>query len=225
MNDVPTGFVGILSRNRPDTLLRCVTNVQSLAGGPLLVGIALDDDLVTYQNFPRILGVSRLLLQPRHYYVRGTNAVYRFLRQLADGAGLPFDYVVILNDDVEFQVFGWYPAAIAYLHERFPDGMGLVEFGVPDACANFITRAAFIDEHFGGEPANPVYTMYCSDSELLSRLKAMGRYASVQVDSGGAVLKHAQIQDALRAEMKPWYTLDQMQYNLRAKEFGWTPLA
>jgi len=217
--------IGVLTRHRSIQLRTCVNSAIATVGCPAQVTIAFDDDRAGYESCVDWPGTSHLLLRPRHYYVRGVNALFHHMRRLAHEQDRVLDYFCILNNDVEFVRGNWGPAGINYLSSKFPDGMGLVELVGPDVLGNYISRAALFDEHFGGRIAEPCYTMYFSDSELLNRLKQMGRYSHADLPSQGSlpdkILQHHVVHDSLRSEAFSWFPVDRQVYDERAKLHGW----
>lgn len=208
----------ILTRNRTEALRRCITSAVATAGCPVRILVGFDEDYAGYTNLQPYPYVSKTLLWPRHYYVRGFNRVY----SMAKKSFPDLDYIVVTNDDVEWFRPGWGARVQQHLRNTFPDGHGIAEFIGPDQCAHYMTRAAFIDEHFGGQLGNPIYTMYCSDTEMLQRAKELDRHCFVvDKDTGKALARHLETGDSLRQELTVWMKDDVLEYNKRAQQYGW----
>lgn len=208
----------VLTRHRASHLRLCISSLLATVDVPVYVIVGFDDDLLGYHTMPPWRDVHKVLLMPRSYYVRGVNALYRY----AKGHVPDFDHFMLINDDVEFVKPGWATSAISLLYETWPDGMGVLECTGPEACAHYLTRSAVIDSMFQGRLAWPGYTMYCSDTEMLVRLRAEDRIQFVSDgEDNRPILIHQEVKDEMRREVETWARLDRELYNERAKEFGW----
>lgn len=208
----------ILSRNRATLLRRCIYSIMATCDVPYHITVGFDDD-PNWQNLKSIApAATGILLRPRHYYVRGVNALFRQARLNRP----EMDFFVLLNDDVEFVVANWASRVLAFIKEEVPDGSGIAVLDAPDKCANYLSRVSFFDEFFDGQLAEPCYTMYYSDSELMARAKALGRHfhGSLRVKTeGGAmemkVLKHFVTDDDMRDEVLRWSNSDKRTFERR----------
>lgn len=216
----PPLAVGFLSRSRLPELRRAVNSLLATVGMPVKIVVAFDDDADSFNAYTPPAHVWKTLLKPRHHYVRGMNALYESLKQNVPD----FDHFVVSNDDVEFFGTDWGPAFCGLFAELWPDdGLGVIELLAHDKCAHYMSRRAFFDQHFDGRLADPAYTMYCSDTEMLQRLRAMGRHRWVHTPHAwpGAVCVHHELTDTLRYTTRIWYNRDLAIYNQRAKANGW----
>ena len=205
--------VGILSRLRPTNCRRCITSVVATIGCDHTIYVALDDDHISKQSLPHYRHCRYHVLQPRHYYVRGVNALFQWMKDSYQD----LDYFLIINDDTEFLLLDWGPRILETFDKAYPDGMGLMELSGEGGCTNFITRREFIDSQFNGYIGNPVYTMYFSDSELLNRLKELGCYTRAYIEGNYPVADHAAEKDYTRLEVRDWYERDKKVYEERRK--------
>ncbi|KKK95153.1 hypothetical protein LCGC14_2675670 [marine sediment metagenome] len=210
----------ILSRNRGTILRRCLYSIMATCDVPYRITVAFDDD-PDWRAIENIAPqAARILLRPRHYYVRGVNALFQHARTCTP----EMDFFVLLNDDVEFVVSGWAEGIIDFLKKQAPDGEGIVVLDEPEKCANYLSRVSFFDKHFDGLLAEPCYTMYYSDSELMERTKALGRYShgtlSLKTDSGevhAKVLRHHEVDDYTRTEVNRWHKSDRETFERRMR--------
>lgn len=218
-------YLGILTRGRPGDLRRCITSALATANEQIGVVVAFDDDHVGWNTTPEYKGVSRTLLLPRHYYVRGMNALYRFLQKVAADNSETLEHFAVCNDDVEWLAPSWPQLVRETMVREFEDGQGVLELADVDKCATYAGHAGLFARHFSNRLAEPCYTMYCSDTELLVRLRALDKWRFVVHPTHGAVCRHAEVRDALRTEVKRWYESDRELYNERAAAYGWDRLS
>ena len=212
-----------VTRSRLPNLKRMVTSFISTVGCDFEIVVGFDDDFTSYNACPDYPRVHKVLLSPRHYYVRGANALYHFgKRNIKD-----FGYFVLTGDDTEFIVTGWGPALIAAYERDYPEG-GVVDLVEPNACAHFFSHKDFYDSQFDGLLWPMEYTMYNSDTEMVCRLRQMGRLSHMKVNISPtqqrAVMIHHLTKDAMRDELSYWSYWDKLVYGIRAKQHGW-PLA
>jgi hypothetical protein len=214
-----TPFVlGVLSRNRPDWVRRCVSSALATAGANLIVVTAFDDDPTGFAMMPEYPNTVLASLSPRHYYCAGMNELYGLMRETAERHGFPLDYFAVVNDDCEFLAPQWPDRMREFLDSHFPDGEGLAEFVGVDKCAHFASRAAFIDRAFDGKLAAPGYVMYCSDTELMWRAQKLGRYAyAIDPSPRVRVAVHYEAWDAVRYESRRWYVQDRALWDKRLR--------
>lgn len=204
--------LGILTRGRPGLAIEAVRSAFTGAAKPLQVFVLVDDDhsaveaIASYfEGNPRVaVGHTPL----RHYYVRGMNLLYGWMRECE------VDRFVVSNDDVRF-VPGWDETALAAFDDAFPRG-GILELAGPELCAHYLSCVPFIEEHFGGRIAEPAYTFYCSDTELRERARALGRYAW----HATPLIEHLVRDDAVRADVAYWMPFDRAVYKERWQP-GW----
>lgn len=201
----------IPTRNRAEELLNCINGAISNAKGwPLHLVIGFDDDAESYikhstadkGKLPAGVDVTCLYLKPRHYYVRAVNELYRFASRHVD-----FDYFFLSNDDVAFAP-NWAAQAVRGLQRSFPNGEGICELAGPELCAHYVSRKAFIDTHFARLLAEPCYTFYFSDREMMMRAKLLGRYRHLP----GNLVTHFEREDSTRSEVERWFYVDEEQY-------------
>jgi len=191
---------------------RCIRSARNTVDCDLNIFVAIDDDdsYFTIPCIPLVGECEMTVLRPRHYYVRGMNALYTWMRP-------HIDYFVVSNDDVTFDMKGWGPYVIAKLNEHFPAGEGILELAGPELAAHYATRASFIDGAFDGLLAEPAYTFYCSDTELRNRAKALGRYVFQPAPTGESILRHHIKGDGMRSEVEYWMASDRETFKRRAK--------
>ena len=207
--------LGVLTRGRPQAAIACVQSALATAGEPIEVFVVVDDDrpaaaaITSYFEGNPLVHVA--LLPLRHYYVRGMNALGRWLHE----AGV--DHFVVANDDVTFVQPGWAATVCSALAAYFPDAMGILELAGPELCAHYASRMGFFCQYFNGQLAEPAYTFYCSDTELRERARALDRYAWWY---GPEVLQHHITRDAGRSEVSYWLPLDRAEYARRWQP-GW----
>ena len=209
--------IGILTRHRLSDLRRCATSAMATVGIPANVIIAFDDDLSNFRACPNWHWAMKFPLPMRHYYVRGMNVLFALMKQYNPN----LDYFVVTNDDSEFLTPGWGEEAISTLHERFPDGMGVLELAHPDLCAHYVSRRAVFDAHFEGNLAHPEYTMYFSDNHLRNSLKDMDMFASIEGSGGKQIINHYLSQDTLREDLRYWRQSDRKVYKKYVTQNNW----
>ena len=174
----PKIVMGIVTRQRPAQLRTCITSALATCGVPINFVVGFDDDYWGYQQCPTLSVVTPHLMVPRHYYVRGKNAVYDVANSLAVGKA---EYFVLSNDDSEWLAPNWGMRAVNLLEQSFEDGQGALELFANGHLAHFISRFDFLNEFTGGTLADPMYTMYFSDSHLRNLLIEQDKYKSIQV--------------------------------------------
>jgi glycosyltransferase involved in cell wall biosynthesis len=210
----------ICTRGRPAQLEDCINSaIGGARGWPLHIVVGFDDDPQNYIQFresiektsdlPLGTKVGAIGLTPRHYYVRAVNALFAWAR----GNVPHFDYFVLSNDDVTWAP-DWAKHAFYGLNKSYPRGLGICELSAPDACAHYISRAQFFVETFDGVLAEPCYTFYFSDRELLNRAKLLGRYRYLRGPEG-PLIAHDQQRDAVRSEVERWWSGDETTFFMR----------
>ena len=214
--------VGILSRNRPEALRRCISSIAATINCDHQIIIAFDEDYNGYISpTAEWTNVSAVYLHPRHYYVRGVNALYRNMKKINP----EMDFFFVSTDNIEFTTQGW-GQKLMDLHETtYPDGKGVTEILGPGVCSHYLARKKFFDEDFDGYLANPVYTQYGSDDELRWTLQDQGQFSFARGSGLGARLLAqrtiGQIDDELHEEVRQWYPWDREILARRAQEKGW----
>jgi hypothetical protein len=128
-------------------------------------------------------------LSPRHYYVRGKNAVYRLARTISDEC----EYYVMSNDDSEWVRPGWLESAQGALEDHFEDGMGILELFMQGHCAHYITKFKFVDKYLDGRLGDPRFTMYFSDTDMLIKMQAINKYGAITFDGDWNHQYHSRI--------------------------------
>ena len=215
----PKIVMGIVTRQRPEQLRRCITSALATCGLPLRFAIGFDDDYWGYNQCPQFAAVTKEFLVPRHYYVRGKNAVYDIAR---DMAGDEAEYFVLSNDDSEWLCPGWGQRAVELLESAFPDGQGCLELFSAGHLAHFIARFDFLDSFTGGVIADPRYTMYFSDTHLRNLLIEQDKYKNINLKGNMIDQYHARVVmhqlsvtgDHLAFEVQSaWWDVDEKVYN------------
>ena len=204
MADAPAFALGVLTRGRRDAATACIDSALRHADD-LVVFCVVDDDRAAaaylsnyYEGNPRVhVG----LLPLRHYYVRGVNALGRWMQE----AGV--DHFAITNDDATFAVDGWDTTCRALAAEG-----EIVELAGDDLCAHYTSRMRTFVDHFHGLLAEPSYTFYCSDTELRERAKELRLY-SARPDL--ALVTHHAADDAVHSEITFWFAIDRATYERR----------
>lgn len=213
--------IGILTHRRLDHLRRCINSILATVNIDTTITVLFDDDEPSYQSLDHPI-VNKALVAPRHYYVRGMNRLYAVMEHAATTAGKDFDWLCFLNDDVEFLHHGWPLIIIESMIAKWGDGVGVAEMVAPEKCAHYITRKRFLDQFTEYQrPANPIFTMYYSDSDLMCCAKDAGRYAFLSAPGKGPVVLHHIVHDTLRAECSRWRTVDKVEWQRRAEAKGW----
>ena len=194
--------LAVLTRGRFEDVIQCITTARATATGKLKVVVVVDDDIKTYTGLEQWAGsrdnVKVVYLHPRHYYVRGMNALYKHVDT---------EYFVVSNDDVSFTHQGWDERALTAVRKCG----GIVELAGPDLCAHYITSRTFIDLSFDGLLAEPAYTFYCSDTELRNRARVLGAYHFLP-ESG---LVHHVKNDRVRSDASYWMATDRETFKRR----------
>jgi hypothetical protein len=207
--------LGLLTRGRPQAAIACIQSALATAGEPIEAFVLIDDDPpaadAIASHFEGNPLVHTRTLPLRHYYVRGMNALGRWL----DAVGA--DHFVVTNDDVTFLQPGWAALMRKELAGTYPDGMGIMELAGPELCAHYASRLDFFHEYFDGLLAEPAYTFYCSDTELRECARSLGRYSWWY---GPDILHHHVTADTLRHEVSYWLPFDRAEY-VRRWQPGW----
>jgi len=213
----PTITAGFLTRNRLPDLRRAVNSFIATVGVPFHVLVMFDDDSAGYNAYDPPPGVRKALVTMRHYYARGMNRMYQTMKETFPD----MDYFMVSNDDVEFLMPHWGVRTLNEFPNLFPnDQLGLLEIGgLEERCAHYVSRRALFDQHFDGLLAEPCYTMYYSDSELMQRLRTMNKYRVIE--QSNAICIHYIVRDSLRYEVERWWHADKAEYERRAKLYGW----
>ena len=206
-------IVGLGTRNRLVELRRCITSIASTAGIPVKIVVAFDEDYASYIELHDYPYVSKVLLQPRHYYCRMMNVLYRKMHEVAEEEGST--HFVLAHDDSEYALWDWGNKALDIHMGAYPDGNGVVDLFGPSMCSHYISTFKFIDEQHNGQLADPRYTMYYSDSDMLNKLAEKTQYAAIE---GMGIFRHMTMSthDALTAEVtRTWKDLDRQEYERR----------
>jgi hypothetical protein len=215
----PKIVMGIVTRQRPAQLRTCITSALATCGVPLQFVVGFDDDYWGYQQCLTLDVVHPHLMMPRHYYVRGKNAVYAGARDLAEGNA---EYFVLSNDDSEWLAPNWGHRAVSLLEKSFEGGQGVLELFANGHLAHFISRFDFLDEFTGGMIADPMYTMYFSDSHLRNLLVEQEKYKAIHIKGSKLEEYHNRVvthqlsitSDHLAFEVQcAWWEIDERVYN------------
>jgi len=215
----PKIVMGIVTRQRPRQLRTCITSALATCGVPINFVVGFDDDYWGYQQCLTLNVVKPYLMVPRHYYVRGKNAVYTEARNLAEGKA---DYFVLSNDDSEWLAPNWGARAVNLLEHSFEGGQGVLELFANGHLAHFISRFDFLDGFTNGLIADPKYTMYFSDSDLRNRLIEQDKYKAIQIKGSKLEEYHNRVvthqlsitSDHLAFEVQcAWWDIDEAIFN------------
>jgi len=156
----------ILSRGRLQSLRRAVNSAVAYAGCSIEVRIFFDGDTATFEAYDPPLGVTKHLLIPRHYYVRGMNAAFMGVAETG------VDVFAICNNDQEFIASNWAVKAKEELWGSFEFGNGVIELGnSAGRLDTFIARVPYFIEHFGGALFDSRFLQYYADTDLFKELK------------------------------------------------------
>jgi hypothetical protein len=194
----------MLSRHRPllvrNAVLTALENADDLEA--LDIRVLFDDDEVSPSVLADLpINCHRAL--NRHYYVRGANALLRLCET---------EQFVFTNDDSVF-LPGWDTAA----RDALDKCGGVVELGGKTGkCAHFVTTKSFINEIQDGYLAQPCYTFYFSDRELMYRASAVGKYACREP----GVITHTVVKDGVRSDVLHWMNTDRETWVKRMKKYG-----
>jgi hypothetical protein len=223
---VPLTFL-IPTRQRPEQLQACINSIIATCGTftPRFV-VGFDDDYTNYSLFlktSRNAEVQAHYLAPRHYFVRGMNALFK----AANDAWDDFDYFVVCNDDDQFVYGGWDGAALDGYNAQFPDGLGVLELAFPKRLHTYFSRAQLFNDYFYGRLYNTAYTQFCGDHELLETLNAADKYRCVEnLSSIFKVVKHywGSTDDTLGQEvMGAWHGMDNTTLRMRRATMKYPP--
>lgn len=198
-----------LSRGRLPSLRRTVNSALANAGVPINVQVFFDDDLPSYNAFEPPPGVSKHILTPRHYYVRGINKAFRHLVDLG------VDIFAVCNNDTEFIQPNWAAQAKADLFDTFEEGFGVAELSnAGGKLHTFVSRVPFYQREFGGQLFDPAYLQYYADRERMKQLEANNfRFHYIP----GFAFNH-EVRDAVNAEGRSFFQSDKETFYSRHPE-------
>jgi hypothetical protein len=212
----PRIVLGFVTRSRPQHALQCVQSaIDTFGQGTLKIVICVDDDLDTLKALKerKFSNVSLVLIQPRHYYVRGMNTTFLAMRSLCPD----MNYFVTASDDLRFKQESWGRNVVDTFERLFPDGNGVLELSTYMGCAHFISSASFFMKRFQGNLFNPAYTQQCCDTELRNILIEEHAYACINQEQQPP-LYHAVLEDGLRKEWSYWTAWDRLTFNQRVAD-------
>ena len=200
-------------------LRHCINSAIINAGEtPIGVTIMFDDDVMTYESLPVMPGVNKLLLTPRHYYVRAANILYANLKAQWPTA----KYFAIIDDDIEFMGYPWADEVIKQFHHIFSDGLGLMDLYEYRSCCQIFSTFEFVDQKLGGYPYDWTYLQFYHDEELRHKLDDMNKFACPGTVNGQPVVIHKR--DSVGGAINTLKTIKNVDYGIfeqRAKENGW----
>lgn len=160
--------LGVVARNRPAALLRCLQSAYCNAGSSITLTayVLFDGDAETPYAIPRYRWANYIIQPLRMYYVSCAN---RLVRDYLLAPPAP-DFFVLTDDDTEFVGEGWAETAIQHHQQDFPDRIGVVELVDVNECCHFLTTPETV-EWLGGELYDSRYRQFFHDTVLMERLR------------------------------------------------------
>lgn len=214
--------VGIPSRNRLDSLRRCINSIAATIGCNFRICVLFGDDELGYKFLPAYPYVQKKNVSPRGYYVKDVNRTLDFMRETATAEYL-LDYFVITQDDTEFVLPNWGNALISTLHRAFDNGYGAIDFFSQHGFSNVISRIAVFDNECDGKFLPEEYAHYFADSVRRQQLYDKNMFAWIDYKSPlECVCFHPHYATVdptgLEARLR-WFDQDEATFNARKKEY------